>query len=254
VIDVVELETERLKLRVAQSLSALQDDAYQRLQAQLATEQREYRAAIEEKDGRLRALELKTKGQRQRLEEAVLKMLNLAGKSGERYNILESARLARTVFRQWVRHLTLARRERRFERLPEVHFGRTLFRKVLGGWRSAARAERVARVDAYWRGQVEAARTNAAAEEREQVEALQLQLAQAREQIRISAEQRDALEDELKRAFMRGVCALNMEAVSILRHGAAGAYACQGRVPRRARGLARLAGARGHLRSAFGHA
>lgn len=98
-------------------------------------------------------------------------------------------------------------------------------------------ASRIGRVEAYWRGQLEDARTLQEGEHGRQVEVLTQQLQQAKEQIRIGVEQRDALEEELKRAFMRGVCALNMEAVSILRHGNPGA-----RVRARALGCARAGG------------
>jgi len=223
VLDVVEIETERLKLRVAQSLAELQDEAYRKLQQQLLHDRKDYRQAAEEKDGRIRALEMVVSGQSAKLESAVIKMLNIAGKSGERYNILDGIRLCRSTWREWTRYVSLARRERRLERQPEAHFGKALGRKVISLWRSAARAERIARVDAYWRAQLDDARAFAASEQHERVESLELQLHQAREQIRIGIEQRDALEDELKRAFMRGVCALNMEAVAILRHGTAGA-------------------------------
>mmetsp|Transcript_35960 Transcript_35960/g.89775 ORF Transcript_35960/g.89775 Transcript_35960/m.89775 type:complete len:288 (-) Transcript_35960:452-1315(-) len=221
VMDVLELETERLKLRVAQALTVLQTEAYSKLQSQLAEAGKDYRTALLERDERVRVLEMQARGQTVKLESAVLKMLNLAGKSGERYNVLDGMRLCRSVWRMWTRYLLLARRERQHGTMPDQHFGKALSRKVLCAWRSAARTERIARVDYYWRGQVDEARSLAAADHREQVLSLQLQLQQAHEQINISMQERDALEDELKRAFMRGVCALNMEAVSILRHGSA---------------------------------
>lgn len=225
VLDVVDLETERLKLRVAQSLAGLQDEAYRKLKHQLSDDRREYRRSAMLKDERIRALEAQVAAQSAELEAASLKMHGLASKSGARYNALDGLSLCRSTWQQWARHISLARRERRFERLPEAHFRKALGRKVLDAWRTAARSERIGRVDAYWRQQVEEARALAASEAREALESLDAQLAQAHEQVRLGVEQRDALEDELKRAFMRGVCALNMEAVSILRHGTAGARA-----------------------------
>lgn len=234
VLNVVEIETERLKLRVAQSLANLQDEAYRKLKQQLLDDRKDYRQMAVSKDERIRVLELQLTGQSNKLETAVLQLLKLAGKSGERYKKLDGIRLCRSVWRQWMRYLILARRERRHERLPEVHFGKVFGRKVLGAWRTAARAERISRVDSYWRSQVEEARTRAASEQQERTESLEAQLAQANEAMRIGVEQRDALEAELKRAFMRGVCALNMEAVSILRHGTAGPRFCSRAIDQRA--------------------
>jgi hypothetical protein len=234
VLDVVELETERLKLRVVQSLSVLQDEAYRSMQATLASEQAEMRADAKKSSERVKSLEHKVSAQAKGLQDAMSKLLNLAGKAGYRYKLVEGARLANTVFRQWNRYVQLEKRERRYEQLPGKHYGKVLLRKVVCGWRSSARTDRAARTDTYWRGKCDEARTDAAVETREQLEALTLQLQQAREQIHIGAEQRDALEDELKRAFMRGVCALNMEAVSILRHGSAGTRRAARRSPRTA--------------------
>jgi hypothetical protein len=82
VLDVLELETERLKLRVAQALTGLQTEAYSKLQAQLSLAGKDYRSQLVERDERVRALEAQAKGQAAKIESAVLKMLNIAGKSG----------------------------------------------------------------------------------------------------------------------------------------------------------------------------
>ncbi|XP_076453730.1 centrosomal protein POC5-like isoform X2 [Babylonia areolata] len=121
-------------------------------------------------------------------------------------------------FCQWRVHHNDLKREAFTVKMAKCHHERTLKRRVLSAWFSL--------IHSKWRQRVEKACQNKAQEICMQVTAdyeakiASLNEAQesSREEIRHLHTQRERYEEAMKKAFMRGVCALNMEAMSMF-HG-----------------------------------
>lgn len=122
---------------------------------------------------------------------------------------------AMKTFSEWkVQHVDL-KREKFAEKLASRYHERRLQQKVWEAWHSV--------IENKWRSRVEKA-CQAKAQEvclqltndyEAKVAALSEELSAAREEICDLHKQRDQYEEAMKKAFMRGVCALNLEAMTI---------------------------------------
>ncbi|KAG2440380.1 hypothetical protein HXX76_004485 [Chlamydomonas incerta] len=116
--------------------------------------------------------------------------------------------------------LILARRKRLAEKAEhwytEVHLKRNVFR----GWFRVAMREHRVTVNNRYIQEVEKAKRLIHEHYQGQIADLQRMLADAHAQLEREAEARNRLEDNMKRAFMRGVCALNIEAMNVMKRGA----------------------------------
>lgn len=95
------------------------------------------------------------------------------------------------------------------------HYKKRVLLQVLSSWRSVARAGKRASDEKYWRNEVQQTTTNLIADYEKNLSELRHQLAQAEDVIRYHHEDQSMMEEKLKQAFIRGVCALNREAVSV---------------------------------------
>ena len=100
-------------------------------------------------------------------------------------------------------------------KLADPHYKRRVLAQVLSSWRSVARASKRAADERYWRDQVQQTTSNLIADYEKNLSELRHQLAQAEDVIRYHHEDQVAAEEKLRQAFIRGVCALNREAVSV---------------------------------------
>ncbi|GFR41396.1 hypothetical protein Agub_g2075, partial [Astrephomene gubernaculifera] len=116
--------------------------------------------------------------------------------------------------------MALAQRRRRMERAERwnelVHLKRNVFR---AWFRQTAREHRVTLNNRYI-DEVANAKRLIHEHYQGQINDLKRMLADAQVQLEQEAEARSRLEDNMKRAFMRGVCALNIEAMNIMKRGA----------------------------------
>ena len=201
-----------LSARVLSAKSELAQKAQRRqgqMQAQAAAEYTRLKAIIE---GEIEARE----AVQARLEKAMAVQHRLA-------DALSSAReqgaarlAAFAVMNEWQRSLSAKKREAYCERLAGPHYLKTLLRRVYGGWRSTARMLRRARIDAFWERSVLELRAALQAHYEPKMKALQLEAAESRADAAAAWRAKDKLGDQLKAAFMRGVCQLNLETASIL--------------------------------------
>ncbi len=97
----------------------------------------------------------------------------------------------------------------------EPHQRRRVLTSVLSAWRSVARSSKRVADERYWRNQVQQTTTNLISDYEKNLGELRHQLAQAEDVIRYHHEDQSMMEEKLKQAFIRGVCALNREALSV---------------------------------------
>eukprot|EP00762_Andalucia_godoyi_P004367 ANDGO_08120.mRNA.1 Centrosomal protein POC5 OS=Rattus norvegicus GN=Poc5 PE=1 SV=1 len=118
------------------------------------------------------------------------------------------------AWKQWVAE----RKQRKLVgNLARAHGEQLAIRKAFSEWRSDAYLSRKERSEELWMARLDLAGTKMQKEYEEKIAGLERKLAEARAEIEVGLRHKLRLEDNLKKAFMRGVCALNMEAMSILR-------------------------------------
>nr|XP_044989766.1 centrosomal protein POC5 isoform X2 [Jaculus jaculus] len=146
-----------------------------------------------------------------RKDEVISSLSHAIGKQKERIELMK------TFFHWRISHVRL--RQDIYEgRLAEQYFQRALLKKVWRGWRSV--------VQRRWKEVVERA-CQARAEEvciriSNDYEAKMAMLSEALEnakaEIQRLHQEKEHFEDSMKKAFMRGVCALNLEAMTIFQN------------------------------------
>ncbi|GIL72620.1 hypothetical protein Vretimale_4320 [Volvox reticuliferus] len=138
------------------------------------------------------------------------------------------------VFCAWRRQaMMLARRRRLLARAERWDINVHLKRNVFRAWfRETMRAHRVTLNNRYIQ-EVDNAKRLIHEHYQRQIAEMERMLADAGQQLEREAETRARLEEDMKRAFMRGVCALNIEAMNMMKRGAAagGANPANGGAP-----------------------
>ena len=99
---------------------------------------------------------------------------------------------------------------------------RLLQRSLFTRWRTWTRAEKDARIDAYWREQLKRVREEVGREREAEVNQLKDDLKDLHVTLRMYDRDKGEREERLKQAFVRGVCALNREAMEAFEVGAMG--------------------------------
>ncbi|XP_062873696.1 centrosomal protein POC5 [Trichomycterus rosablanca] len=151
----------------------------------------------------------------QRKDEVIVNLTRAVDRQRERLELMKS-------FTQWRLQHCAAREEVQASRLAEQHYQLQLKKRVWAAWHSLIqrgwkeKAERACRA----RAEEVCMQLSADYESKlaEHVEALQ----KAQTEIQRLHTEREHYEDSMKKAFMRGVCALNIEALSIFNTGDTG--------------------------------
>ncbi|MEW5309529.1 MAG: hypothetical protein WDW38_001414 [Sanguina aurantia] len=124
------------------------------------------------------------------------------------------------VFYSWKQQAMLGKsRGARLVRAQSWYTEVKLQRNVLRSWFREAMHMRTLKLNAQFKVEVDTAKDNIGAMFQAQLDGLRSQLAEARQRLLREAEAREKLEENMKQAFMRGVCALNIEAMSIMKRG-----------------------------------
>ena len=123
---------------------------------------------------------------------------------------------ALTVMAEWQRSLAALKREAKNDIVAPRHAARTLLRKCVGRWRTNSRASRHKRIDAFWEHAVGELRTALQGHYEPRLASLNVSLEEARGDAANAWRAKEELGRELKAAFMRGVCQLNLETATIL--------------------------------------
>ncbi|XP_030647711.1 centrosomal protein POC5 [Chanos chanos] len=148
----------------------------------------------------------------QRKDEVIVNLSRAVDRQREKLELMRT-------FTQWRLQHSAAKEEAHNGKLAEQHYKLQLKRKVWAGWHSL--------IESRWRERVERA-CRARAEDvclqlSEDYEAKIAQHAEALEKAQAEIQrlhtERERYEDSMKKAFMRGVCALNIEALTMFHTG-----------------------------------
>ncbi|XP_037386314.1 centrosomal protein POC5 isoform X2 [Talpa occidentalis] len=146
-----------------------------------------------------------------RKDEVISSLSHAIGKQKERIELM------RTFFHWRIGHVK-SRQDVYENKLADQYFQRTLLKKTWKGWRSV--------VERKWKDVIERA-CQARAEEvcvqisndyENKVAMLSGALENAKAEIQRMQHEKELFEDSMKKAFMRGVCALNLEAMTIFQN------------------------------------
>jgi hypothetical protein len=212
-VDAAALELGRVlssRMLAAKSALAQKGQARQgQMQAQAAAEQRRLAGMLNEEATARAAVEA-------RLQKAQAVQGNLADALHETRESGAARLQAFAVIADWQRALAAQKREAYTERIAPAHARSRLLRKVLGGWRTASRSLRHARIDAFWEHSCVELREALQGHYEPQLAELRRQLQTSRDDAADAWQAKEELGKQLKAAFMRGVCQLNLETASIL--------------------------------------
>ncbi|XP_056601971.1 centrosomal protein POC5 isoform X1 [Triplophysa dalaica] len=153
----------------------------------------------------------------QRKDEVIVNLSRAVDRQREKLELMRT-------FTQWRLRNCAAREEAQGARMAEQHYHLQLQRKVWAGWHSL--------IQNRWRERVEKACCARAEDVCVQLSAeYEAKMAQhleehqkAQAEIQRLHMEREQYEDSMKKAFMRGVCALNIEALSMFNTGEVGRF------------------------------
>ena len=95
------------------------------------------------------------------------------------------------------------------------YYQRRILNGVFAAWRSRTAAAKRVSTELYWRSQMSQLSNQLVSDYEHSIRELRQQLAKAHEVIQFHADDQLNMESKLKQAFMRGVCAINREAMSV---------------------------------------
>ncbi|CDQ62722.1 unnamed protein product [Oncorhynchus mykiss] len=148
----------------------------------------------------------------QRKDEVIVNLSQAVDRQRERLELMRT-------FTHWRLQHSEAREQAHSARLAEQHYRLQLKRKVWAGWHNLVEGSWKEKVEKACRARAEevCVRLSAGYEDKmaEHVEALDA----AQAEIQRLHSERERYEESMKKAFMRGVCALNMEALSMFHTG-----------------------------------
>ncbi|KAL6765167.1 hypothetical protein V8C86DRAFT_2462408 [Haematococcus lacustris] len=125
------------------------------------------------------------------------------------------------TFYCWRQHAILSRqRKQRWQRAVHWHAKEHLLRHVLRAWRYVAQQDGRITMAHSFQSELQAVKQQLHDQYTASMNELRQQLAEADAALSREAVLREKLEENMKQAFMRGVCALNIEAMSIMKRGA----------------------------------
>ncbi|XP_051529563.1 centrosomal protein POC5-like isoform X2 [Myxocyprinus asiaticus] len=152
----------------------------------------------------------------QRKDEVIMNLSRAVDRQREKLELMRS-------FTHWRLQHSAAREEAQGGRLAEQHYHLQLKRKVWAGWHSLIQNRWRERVERACCARAENICMQLSAEYEAKVAQNVEELQKAQAEIQRLHTEREHYEDSMKKAFMRGVCALNIEALSMFNTGEADA-------------------------------
>ncbi|XP_030878527.1 centrosomal protein POC5-like [Leptonychotes weddellii] len=129
----------------------------------------------------------------------------------------ERIELMRTFFHWRIGHVK-CRQDVYEGKLADQYFQRTLLKKVWKGWRSVAQKQWKEVVERACQARAEEVCVQISNDYETRVAVLSGALENAKAEIQRMQHEKEHFEDSMKKAFMRGVCALNLEAMTIFQN------------------------------------
>ncbi|KAL0979276.1 hypothetical protein UPYG_G00183100 [Umbra pygmaea] len=148
----------------------------------------------------------------QRKDEVIVNLSQAVDRQRERLDLMRS-------FTHWRLQHSRAREEAHSARLAEQHYRLQLKRKVWAGWHALVQGHWTERVEKACRARAEEVCVRLSADYEDKMAEQEATLEAAQGEITRLRAERERYEESMKKAFMRGVCALNMEALSMFQTG-----------------------------------
>ncbi|XP_059947743.1 centrosomal protein POC5 isoform X3 [Mesoplodon densirostris] len=148
-----------------------------------------------------------------RKDEVISSLSHAIGKQKERIELM------RTFFRWRISHVK-SRQDVYESKLADQYFQRTLLKKVWRGWRSIVQKQWKEVVERACQARAEEVCVQISNDYEAKVAVLSGALENAKAEIQRMQHEKEHFEDSMKKAFMRGVCALNLEAMTIFQNRA----------------------------------
>ena len=142
---------------------------------------------------------------------------NMALLMGARYRHEVDARAQKAVFAAWRQRAAAWKARRVAEARAAEHYKHAQMRRALLDWQAKSRAGRRRRDFDEWQKRAQDDRDQLCSLFQEKIDLLESQLEHAQERVREEETTRRTMEENMKKAFMRGVCALNLEAMTIMK-------------------------------------
>uniref|UniRef100_UPI00398F6881 centrosomal protein POC5 isoform X2 n=1 Tax=Pristiophorus japonicus TaxID=55135 RepID=UPI00398F6881 len=133
-------------------------------------------------------------------------------------NLKEKIELMRR-FTQWRLQHSEAKMEDYATALADKHYRFSLMKKVCTAWKSEMQTEWKDRVEKACQARAEEVCIQLSRDYEDKLDASKEELERARAEIKRLLAEKDKYTDSMKKAFMRGVCALNLEAMSMFQNG-----------------------------------
>ncbi|XP_068952354.1 centrosomal protein POC5 isoform X2 [Petaurus breviceps papuanus] len=143
-----------------------------------------------------------------RKDEVIATLTEATSKQKERIDLLK------TFFRWRIEHLR-AKQEIYEAKLADQHYHKTLKKKIWKAWRSTLKSQWKDAFEKACQSRAEEICLQISRDYEAQIAALNANLEAARTEIQKLQCEKEQFEESMKKAFMRGVCALNLEAMSI---------------------------------------
>lgn len=146
-----------------------------------------------------------------RKDEVISSLSHAIGKQKERIELMK------TFFHWRIGHVK-ARQEVYEGKLADQYFQRTLLKKVWKGWRSVVQRQWKEVVERACQARAEEVCVQLSNDYEAKLAMLSGALENAKAEIQRMQQEKEHFEDSMKKAFMRGVCALNLEAMTIFQN------------------------------------
>eukprot|EP00742_Colponemidia_sp_Colp-10_P013321 GILJ01015042.1.p1 GENE.GILJ01015042.1~~GILJ01015042.1.p1 ORF type:complete len:607 (+),score=109.37 GILJ01015042.1:3-1823(+) len=115
----------------------------------------------------------------------------------------------------WMSYVNRNKHKRTLNRTAKGFAKTHVLRRMLNNWKKSASDLRKQKTETAWNSKVDHIVQQLKHHHAAQISELQSKLFQAEEAVKETMQSKKQLQDDLKQAFMRGVCALNFEAMSI---------------------------------------
>ncbi|XP_055292474.1 centrosomal protein POC5 isoform X2 [Moschus berezovskii] len=146
-----------------------------------------------------------------RKDEVISSLSHAIGKQKERIELM------RTFFHWRINHVK-SRQDVYESKLADQYFRRTLLKKVWRGWRAVVQKQWKEVVERACQARAEEVCVQISNDYEARVALLSGALENAKAEIQRMQHEKEHFEDSMKKAFMRGVCALNLEAMTIFQN------------------------------------
>ncbi|XP_051028244.1 centrosomal protein POC5 [Acomys russatus] len=146
-----------------------------------------------------------------RKDEVISSLSHAIGKQKERIELMKT-------FYHWRLGHVKSRQDVYEGKLADQYFQRTLLKKVWKGWRSVAQRQWREVVERACQARAEEVCVQISNEYEAKLAMFSGALENAKAEIERMQQEKEHFEDSMKKAFMRGVCALNLEAMTIFQN------------------------------------